>query len=50
MKQNLANIPEVDIKDVNAFYVVGSTHKDGILGNENYKLNLKLLGGGERRP
>lgn len=46
MKQNLTNIPEVDINDVNAFYVVGSTHKDGILGNENYKLNLKSLGGG----
>lgn len=46
MKQNLTNIPEVKLNDVEHFYVMGSRHKDGILGVENQKVDLKELGGG----
>lgn len=50
MKQNLTNIPEVKLNDVEHFYVMGSRHKDGILGIENQKVDLKELGGGRHRP
>lgn len=46
MKQNLTNVPEVKLNDVEHFYVMGSRHKDGILGVENQKVDLKELGGG----
>lgn len=31
MKHNLENIPEVSIDKVDAFYVVGTKNRDGIL-------------------
>lgn len=48
MRQNLTNIKEVNIEDVEHFYVVGSTTKEGLIeGRSNVKLDLKKVGGGE---
>lgn len=42
MRQNLTNVKEIDIKDVEHFYVVGSTTKEGLIeGKSNVKLDLK---------
>ena len=41
MKQNLVHIPQVDLKDVKHFWVVGSQYKDGILDQDNLKVDLK---------
>lgn len=41
MKQNLVHIPQVDLKDVEHFWVVGSQYKDGILDQDNLKVDLK---------
>lgn len=42
MRQNLTNVKEIDIKDVEHLYVVGSTMKEGLLeGKSNVKLDLK---------
>lgn len=46
MKDNLANIPEVSIDKVDAFYVTGTQHRDAVGNTNNLKLNLKTLGGG----
>lgn len=40
MKQNLTNVPKVNLEDVDHFYIVGCVNKDGILGIDNYKLDL----------
>ena len=45
MKDNLANIPEVSIDKVDAFYVTGTQHRDAVGNANNLKLNLKTLGG-----
>lgn len=55
MRQNLTNIKEVNIEDVEHFYVVGSTTKEGLLeGRSNVKLDLKKVssegGGGDTQP
>lgn len=47
MRQNLTNVKEIDIKDVEHFYVVGSTTKEGLLeGKSNVKLDLKKAASG----
>lgn len=47
MRQNLTNVKEIDIKDVEHFYVVGSVTKDGLLeGKSNVKLDLKKAASG----
>jgi hypothetical protein len=45
MRQNLTNITEVNIEDVEHFYVVGTKNRDGILAG-NYKVDIKKLSGG----
>ena len=47
MKQNLTNIPEVNLSDVKEFWVLGSQHKDGILGEYNLKMNVKAALSGD---
>lgn len=50
MRQNLTNVKEIDIKDVEHFYVVGSTTKEGLIeGKSNVKVDLKgaISAGGE---
>lgn len=55
MRQNLTNIQEVSLENVEHFYVVGSTTKEGLLeGRSNVKIDLKKAvaegggGGGEQ--
>ena len=48
MRQNLINIPAVDIKDVDHLYIVGSTTKEGLIeGRSNVKIDLKKAVTGE---
>lgn len=41
MKDNLSNIPELNLEDTEHFYVVGTKNRDGILGEYNLKTDLK---------
>ena len=45
MKDNLSNIPELNLEDTEHFYVVGTKNRDGVLAG-NYKVDIKKLSGG----
>ena len=45
MKDNLSNIPELNLDSAEHFYVVGTKNRDGVLAG-NYKVDLKKLSGG----
>ena len=47
MRQNLTNLSTVNIEDVDHFYIVGSTTKEGLIeGKSNVKLDLKKAASG----
>lgn len=50
MKENLTNIKRVDLSEVDHFYIMGSTRKDGLLGVGNVKLDLKALASSDESP